>query len=276
MSIRTPKDIGNPTMKQSIQSVSLQALEHEDAAAVEVFSTSLQTRGFGVVRLDNCDDSSLLREALLRCKSMGEFRFPPVGESAHYKEEHKACFKVLFRITRQCLKALLGGHREFQSTTTPLFDALEESFSPGYALFGDDEEENYPFGNDDAAFATSFFNIFHYDYGLLNAHRDRCLLTAIFVNQETTEDLSRSALWVKGADDAWVNADAMVESNEVVILLGEEFQSLAESAGLSLRAAEHCIRVDPKGPNLERAHHRADPATPPKGNRMSAALILSH
>ncbi|MEE2960169.1 MAG: hypothetical protein VYA34_05445 [Myxococcota bacterium] len=263
----------SPKPKPPIR-VKLSDLNKPHFPALEKFSTSLRNNGFAIVQIDQNNETKLLRQSLTHCQDMGEFRFPPIGEPAEYEKLHKACFRVLFKITRQCLKALLTNHDEFRSDH-PLLETLAESFSDRYRLFGHDGKDNYPFSNDQTAFAPSFFNIFHYDHGLLNTHKDRCLVTAIFVNQDANATSPRSALWVKGLSGDWVNTDALVQEDEVLILLGEEFQTLANSAGVPLWAAEHCIRVDPFGLDIERAHHRPDPATPKTGNRMSAALILS-
>ena len=254
--------------------VKLSDLNKPHFPSLEKFSSSLSKEGFGIVQVDQNNETTLLRQSLMHCQDMGAFRFPPIGKPAEYEEVHKTCFRILFKITRQCLKALLTYHPEFRSQY-PLFESLAASFSDKYQLFGHDGKGNYPFQNDQTAFAPSFFNIFHYDHGLLNIHKDRCLVTAIFVNQNENARGPKSALWVKGRHGNWINTDALVQEDEVVILLGEEFQALAASAGLPFLAAEHCIRVDPFGSDIERAHHRPDPATPETGNRMSAALVLS-
>ena len=263
-------------MSRENESVSLQALKNNDRAAVLSLSNGLVNRGFALVRLDESTDSDLLRNALINFQELGEFRFPPVGKQVKYQSEHKMCFKILFEVTRHCLKALLEGNPSFLASGTRLFSALKESFAPNFVVFGPDGENNFPFTQEKEAFSTSFFNIFNYDHGLLNAHRDRCLVTAIFVNQQRQGSGAKSALWIKGSDGSWSNTDALVADNEVVILLGEEFQELAKSVGLPFWAAEHCIRVDPHGPAIARAHHRPDPDTLKIGNRISAAFVLSN
>lgn len=263
-------------MSRPFPSTCIEALSRGEEPAFKAFSQSLISNGFAIVSLGQGSEAATLRQALIQCSAMGQFRFPPVDEEARYEKNHKDCFKILFKATRQCLGALLNGHRSFESSSNSLQGALAESFSGDYELFGSTGEANYPFDDSSQAFGTSFFNIFHYDHGLLNSHRDRCLVTAIFVHQDSTVTQPKSALWVQGATGEWVNTDRLVQNDELIILLGEEFQALAKSAGLELWAAEHCIRVDPKGPYIEHSHHRPDPDTPVCGNRMSAALVLSH
>ena len=263
-------------MTPPIDRLCIKALAAEDEAEVKRLTKSLTQFGFAIIRMESPSESRALKAALQRCEDMGNFRFPPTDEPVRYEEMHVQCFKALFKITRYCLKALLASHPGSPEAAAPLLNALEESFSPQYKLFSEPGETAGPFCDDEAAFGTSFLNIFHYDHGLLNAHRDRCLVTAIFVHQDKGGDVPKSALWVKGGEGEWLNADALVAEDEVVILLGDELAELAESIGLPVWAAEHCIRVDPNGPDLAHAHQRPDPDTPSNGNRISAALILSH
>jgi len=271
-----PRNPPPQEMMKSINRLSLDALTAGDKTQMKRFTESLNQNGFAVVHLEGDHDAGTLSTSLFQCRNMNEFRFPPIDGSVQYLDAHMECFKVLFRITRCCLQALLMTSKEHNSAKEALLDALEASFSPDYKLFFPPGKDAQPFPSNDVAFSTSFLNIFNYDHGLLNTHRDRCLVTAISVNQNRAVDAPKSALWVKGREGEWVNTDALVGDNEVVILVGEELQKLAESLNVPVWAAEHCIRVDPHGPNLERAHHRSDPATPKTGNRLSAALVLSH
>ena len=122
--------------------------------------------------------------------------------------------------------------------------------------------------------ASSFFNLFNYDHGLLNEHRDRCLVTVTYCRP--SQQRGASALWVQRRDGQWFSSDQVLEEREILLLVGEEIEAAAREASLNLWAAPHAVRVDPTGAPIERAHHRRDPATPVQGNRKSAALILSH
>ena len=88
--------MGSVIMTKPFPSISIQALDGGDPSAVESLAQSLVKNGFGVIRLDGDEDPKVLRESLLQCQSMGEFRFPPVDEPVEYQEQHKACFEVLF------------------------------------------------------------------------------------------------------------------------------------------------------------------------------------
>ena len=81
-------------------------------------------------------------------------------------------------------------------------------------------------------------------------------------------------LWVRSRNGDWQNVDAHLGEDEVVFMIGEELEDILQPLGIPLYAAEHCIRVDPHGEFLSRAHFRPDPATSPSGNRLSTALIL--
>ena len=117
------------------------------------------------------------------------------------------------------------------------------------------------------------FNLFHYDYGCLNVHRDRYLVTVVSV-LPPKDNHKRSVLWVRLPNKDWINIDALVQSDELILFVGEELMMLSEELGTPIPAVEHCIRVDPNGERIPYSHHQRDPKTPQKGNRCSIALVL--
>jgi len=95
-------------------------------------------------------------------------------------------------------------------------------------------------------------------------------------------------------DNLWQNIDKELlftppqgdeeemSSSRVVVLLGEDIETLPVSLKYNLYAAEHSVRVDPTGAFISRSHYRSDPAAVPapgasedkRPHRQSAALIL--
>ena len=55
----------------------------------------------------------------------------------------------------------------------------------------------------------SFFNLFHYDYGCLNTHKDRYLVTVIAAHS-LQDEIPRSALWVRSSTGTWHNVDRLL------------------------------------------------------------------
>ena len=154
-----------------------------------------------------------------------------------------------------------------QSSPTPLFGEDGKSHSPFPVASATHSKENMKL--QEPPFSSSFFNLFNYSYGMLNAHKDRYLVTVIYTQTAAyTEQQAapRTSLWVrKGVDvpeqpDQWVNADRTVSDREVLVLIGEEMQQILagrlgvgkgegnEPLPLPLPlAAEHSVRVDPLG-----------------------------
>lgn len=166
------------------------------------------------------------------------------------------CFNTLYGVLVVAAHSLLGAERVAAPPPPCVGDALPFE-GPGGP---------WPYG-------ASFFNIFNYDHGCLNTHRDRGVLTAVYgVGGEPDAQAARpqraaSRLWLhaKGPEGArWVAP----ESGQLFLWAGD---------GLALQdvePVEHCVRVDPEGPYIERSHSRPDPAAPSSGNRRSVALVL--
>lgn len=166
------------------------------------------------------------------------------------------CFNTLYGILVAAAHSLLGTEHVAVPTPPCVGDALPFE-GPGGP---------WPYG-------ASFFNIFNYDHGCLNTHRDRGVLTAVYgVGGEPDVHAARpqsaaSRLWLraKGPEGArWVAP----ESRQLLLWAGDGL----EVSGVE--PVEHCVRVDPEGPYIERSHSRSDPAAPPSGNRRSVALVL--
>ena len=205
---------------------------------------------------------------------MGTFRFPPVGDTVTYTPAHRACFRSLYSLGRACLGWMLDTVEGESRASTVIREALVAAVQPAEQLFAPAGDGHEPFASADEPFASSFFNIFDYDHGLLNAHKDRYLVTTIFADSNPETAHQRSVLWVKDRSQTWRNVDAGLQPNEVVFMIGEELEAILHEVGGDYYAADHCIRVDPDGEYLERAHFRRDPASLVTGNRLSTAFIL--
>ena len=174
---------------------------------------------------------------------------------------------MFFTIAVACLEAILKELSEPSADTQRLQGKLQKAKHQELFI-----NPNEPF-SDGQVFSGSFFNLFHYNHGCLNAHRDRYLITVIAM-QPPFDTKGHSCLWIKSPKGKWINIDAEIQRDEVVIIAGEELSQLGKSIGRFIPASEHCIRVNPEGRRIPNAHFQRDPETPPVGNRCSMALIL--
>ena len=224
----------------------------------------LQERGFAFLPLQEERYVTLLEKQLQL--SASTFRFPPLERTITYDEPKRDVFAFLFGIARRILTEILScmpPHKDVLMLQEQLKNAQEES------LF---THPNEPFSAGQS-FSGSFFNLFHYDYGCLNTHKDRYLVTVIAA-RSVQDDTPRSALWVHSPQGAWCNVDKILPQHTLVVLIGEELSALAQECGISLPASDHCIRVDPHGAYIPHSHHRRDPQTPERDNRRSIAFVL--
>ena len=211
-------------------------------------------------------------KGLTEAAQLTTFRFPPNTEvQTTYNDHKRDAFKALFEISRSCFISLCA--REV--LPPPLRTACEAVASDEPPLFSNPDAPEEPFTSPHQ-FAESFFNLFNYNNGLLNPHFDRSLVTVIKPQMQAGESSILSALWVKSSNDEWTNVDLAVGPDEVIVLLGEDAEQLEFVQRLSLYAAEHAVRVDPKGSYIPHSHFRRDPDTIATGNRISAAFILRH
>ena len=87
---------------------------------------------------------------------------------------------------------------------------------------------------DGIPFSGSFFNIFHYDYGLLNHHRDRYLVTVVAADIIPSAT-PKTALWVNSPTQGWINLDDRLEPGDIAIFTGEDFEELSSTLGAPFR-----------------------------------------
>ncbi len=251
-------------------SIPLSELVSSRKTAASSLIRQLRQNGFALVRIEDLKARSLISAALDSAETMGTFRFPPHEQKPVYSDVNRDCFRILFELTQVCLKALMTEFSPDSPAVNKLL--LELRRSKGAQLFVDNPDEPFLKGQE---FSGSFFNIFDYDHGFLNTHRDRCLVTAIVVRRPDIHPEKHSTLWVKGVDGEWINADQLVSSGDVIIFVGDDFHELSQEEGSAIPAAEHCIRVNPNSAWLPDSHFRPDPQSLATGNRKSVAFILS-
>ena len=249
-------------------------LDSGDSRLLRHFVNDLKTQGFVRVRMSDGPLLDGLKAGLSAGRQMETFRFPPVDGQATYTPDLRRCFTSLFKLSRLCLTWLLAHTSCEQPEFKTLRERLRAAEQRDADLFSPSGKGHTPFRDGTAPFSSSFFNVFDYDHGLLNVHKDRYLITAIFADSDPKTASTRSALWVRAAHGGWTNVDQELGANDVVFMIGEELEHLLSGHENSLYAAEHCIRVDPNGEFLARAHFRADPASTRTGNRLSTAFIL--
>ena len=264
-------------------------------AATASLLSQLRARGFARVSLapPACPPwiGDALRAATRDAASAGEFRFPPIDVDGPvaYTEARRRAFRALFEVATTCFAGLLSsldgdggiGRDASLRARRDAFAAAARGADGAGRLFGRDAHEPFAPGQ---PFAQSFFNLFNYDHGSLNGHRDRGLLTVIYSDAQSKppsrgEAGRRSALWVKDARGTWRDADRYAAGpDSALVLAGEDLEGTGLAAALGVCAAEHAVRVDPAGPRIARAHFRRDPAAVDGvgGQRASAALILRH
>lgn len=241
----------------------------------EKFQRQLDNASFALVEIDDPKLLKSLRGGIKEASKLTSFRFPPTDEPIVYNDRQKAAFRSLFDIGIVCLKAVL--HDKPSHPRPPVQEKLE-TFKKALeevenvSLFESDPNE--PFQNENQPFAQSFFNLFNYNHGALNAHVDRSLLTVVFIKEAEYQMKPPTVLWIEDKDGSWHSADDVAANYDapptrVVVMAGEQLADW-------YRAAKHSARVRPYEKDLDNAHLRRDPKTPASGNRLSAALILRH
>ena len=259
--------------------------------------SQLVTHGFTLLNLPK-EDTLLLESVIEEGRKMKTFRFPPVDGQTSYNQIQKEGFKTLFKWSTYILHSLLNTLEPCTShpRTQHLLDRLERTASKADSpLFAPRGEGVHPFRDESDPFGTTFFNVFHYDHGLLNHHQDRGLITVIYVappSQPISD--SKTALWVRRSPEhalgatEWINADQYAGQGRLIVMLGEDFERFYQEALTHFKkhknsvdfdcsplwAAEHTTCVDPEGGYISHAHFRPDPKTSPTGNRVSTAMIL--
>ena len=233
---------------------------------------SLVENGFATLTIQNPEEQKIVQDVFAHIGDFHTFRFPPIEDNAVYTDEIRAVFRLFFRVAVDVLEQILQSLEETvdvqrvslqcqQAKTLSLFSAPHEPLSPHDPLAG------------------TFFNLFHYDHGCLNAHRDRYLVTVVCAQPaktaKTGKVLEHSALWVRSpSSGVWQNVDLFLTHPTWVIFVGEECTRICSEAGLKIKASEHCIRLDPQGEYISHSHHQPDPDSKPIGNRRSIAMVL--
>eukprot|EP00434_Breviolum_minutum_P001679 symbB.v1.2.001486.t1/scaffold48.1/size388161/19 len=214
---------------------------------------ALQRDGFVRVELSGHEEQ-ILEKALTAFAEQKSFRYPPVPGELEELEDTKGpvmtksyaeAFDLLYGIA--CTAALLmQGEQVVKSKLKPC-------------------EGREPFSCEGPwHFSSSFFNIFNYDHGCLNAHRDRGVLTVVYGAPSDHVDATR--LWVRHVDGPLGIKHWLAPESGLLLWAGEGFQHA--------QAVEHCVRMHPEGDYVEHSHSRRDPEAPLTGNRRSVALIL--
>ena len=250
----------------------LSKIQRLDSQAIESLTDELSQQGFAILNTEGYTEASIIKRTLQESRLMKTFRFPSHSETIQYSEDQRICFRTLFQWGRWCLRALLiqmdpDGHR-----SGDMIELLQQS-NAMFNLFPPNGTGHSPFP-DGTPFSGSFFNIFHYNYGLLNHHRDRYLVTVVAadVNSDTTK---KTALWVNSPTQGWVNLDDRLKPGDIAIFTGEDFQDLSSRLGNTIVAVEHCTRVDPTTDRIRIVDNQPDPSTTETGNRVSIAFVLS-
>ena len=253
--------------------ISLRDLRVQDQHTCLRLRDQLIRERYAVISLDTEDSHQTLEGALRRFEPNQTFRFPARDGDSCYDDSTKRCFEILYEAAVVCTRALWSSSPElsaaFPAIQASVGDALEEDFT----LFSE-ETPHAPFSSTDAPFGHTFFNIFNYDHGMLNEHKDRGVVTAIYIEPGRLDTEAVSQLWVGRSEDDWVAMDSLVERGQLVIFVGEELEAMAHEVGLDLLAVNHCVRVEPRGDYVSYSHSRRDPDALPVGNRRSAALVL--
>ena len=308
------------------------------------FLHQLRKYGFACIEIDDYNDDDKdhrelltgLQDGISEASQLHGFRFPPHNTCCSttapisYTPSKRRAFCSLFTIATSCLRAIL--HASTTTTTllrhhattdgkTPqqqqqqrLWDALleirrnEEETDTSFRLF---TNENEPFADPTTQpFAQSFFNLFNYKYGSLNAHVDRSLITVIHSsspslvptrdtdnkNKNNNNDITKiknrtSTLWIQDQKGRWHDADHSCCSGSnsnnknkkrnrntrmVIILIGEDLEEIGVASSLGLSAAHHAVRVNPTGPYIARSHYRPDPDEEEKNNSTNTLTTINN
>jgi hypothetical protein len=224
---------------------------------------SLLRHGFVKVPVSR-EALATLRHAFVTWSASKTFRHPPVPPDAGNGATFPCAFNALFAVCRTSLNQLDLEWQELegQPLGVPVYKMPNgDVFLPG---------QSKPFvgGVIASAFDASFFNLFNYDYGSLNSHVDRGLITVVYgfsgtimnghdahATEETPSldyQQPRSRLWLRNAaandltaPGAWVDAEVECGTDGLLLLAGEQLGALT---GRRVPAIEHCVRVRRKSP----------------------------
>ena len=236
----------------------------------QVYSSIIQQlvqRGFAIIEVDDQKRAAALKAGIDEAGTLSGFRFPPINvENITYEEVHRKAFEALFFTAISCLSILTQKD--------------EGNLAQIEKLFSQSDHEPFPF---DHNYHPTFFNLFNYNHGALNNHKDRGLVTVIHIDPPERAPEQASSIWIKGLDNQWRSGDRVIseakglsgDKSYILMLVGEEGETLfAEQKVGKLYAAEHSVHVHPEGEYIEYSHHQRDPQSRATQNRLSAALIL--
>ena len=248
----------------------------------------LSQNGYAIISIDRPDVLNGIQDGLKEASALSGFRFPDVAKgNIQYNEASRRCFKSLFDVATTVFCSIIKSThtakerplpKSIQRSIAHVEDLRSKGCDPSTYLFQSDP--NSPFGNDDNSdlFSSTFFNLFNYNNGMLNAHKDRGLVTVIASRLPSNNTLvqpkrRRSALWMEHPhiSGRWVDLDSQLCDNQVLVFMGEAGQSLFGG----LPACRHTVRVDPTGEYVAHSHFRHDPESHPELNRVSVAMILN-
>ena len=248
-------------------SISLKSIQEKSTQARKELINQVQNLGFALIELDDQIRAQDLNWGIQEAKGLDGFRFPPINvERIQYTEVHRVVFKALFFTGLECL-SLISGQDELKKAQVD-------------HLFSESEHEPFPLNHD---YQPTFFNLFNYNHGALNTHKDRGLITIIHIDPPRSDLKLKSTLWIAGSDQTWRSGDALIlekmilkpNSRYALMLIGEEGEQKFKLQGLDhIYAADHSVRVKPDGDYIEYSHYQRDPDSKSSSNRLSAALIL--
>lgn len=238
----------------------------------QISTSSLADDGFVCLSIVDQKHKDCITKVMESIGQFSSFRFPPIEEQAVYTDEIRDVFRLFFQVGIEVLESILA-----ELPVTPAVQRIQKQcfLAKETPIFAQKHE---PLTAHDPLSGT-FFNLFHYDHGCLNTHRDRYLVTVICAepahSAQPGRKLEHSALWVRAPSSAhWQNIDIRITEPTWVIFVGEELAQICTDAGLKIEASEHCIRRDPDGEYIPHSHHQPDPDALPTGNRRSIALVL--
>jgi len=131
-------------------------------------------------------------------------------------------------------------------------------------------------------FSASFFNIFNYDHGCLNTHRDVGIITVVYGldGDDSSEGAARAEerRLAKETAQLWLEVPSEEKDGSMQWVAPAPGELLLWTGAAlevdGLVPIDHCVRVDPYGEYVAYSHSTRDPDASPNGNRCSIALVL--
>ena len=220
-------------------------------------AASLRQRGFAFVHAPEVAEACEAAVAAFSRRSA--FRYPAGRFDSKVDHAYRVAFNHMHALAAACLHEAGGSSFPPASSSPPPF-------------VGERSELGEPFAGAAAApYSASFASIFNFDYGFLNEHSDRGLLTAVFGRPQVADGV-RVRLRCRQLDSGlWMDLGE-APPGSLVVMAGEQ---LEHASGGRFKAVAHSCRVDPDGARLD-TRLLSDPSAGPNGNRQSMALVLAH